>query len=185
MWSVATGSLRALFFILYIFNCVFDWYDFRSLHLCNLFRFVITPWACFSSSYWNCAVSPVRSSRLLQFTLVLLKYLNNVWLENIFTRCIYLLAFMEIAFFSLQISSYSWHSRQAPEGGCWRTLSYVERCSSLAWRERLAPHKACPAEGALAGINDLCAHHGVSTHYYCSLRVSRNIFLNILWLAGR
>ena len=25
-----------------------------------------------------------------------------------------------------------------------------------------------PAEGALAGINDLCAHHGVSTHYYCS-----------------
>ena len=25
-----------------------------------------------------------------------------------------------------------------------------------------------PAEGALAGINDLCEHHGVSTHYYCS-----------------
>ena len=36
-----------------------------------------------------------------------------------------------------------------------------------------------PAEGEdpLAGINDLCAHHGVSTHYYCSgsVRVSRNI----------
>ena len=25
-----------------------------------------------------------------------------------------------------------------------------------------------PAEDPLAGINDLCAHHGVSTHYYCS-----------------
>ena len=41
-----------------------------------------------------------------------------------------------------------------------------------------------PAEDPLAGINDLCAHHGVSTHYYCS-GVSRNILGaggHILWL---
>ena len=29
------GSLRTLFFTLYIFNWVFDWYNFCSLHLCN------------------------------------------------------------------------------------------------------------------------------------------------------
>ena len=44
-----------------------------------------------------------------------------------------------------------------------------------------------PAEDPLAGINDLCAHHGVTTHYYCSgsLGVSRNILGaggHILWL---
>ena len=30
------------------------------------------------------------------------------------------------------------------------------------------PTRHVPAEDPLAGINGLCAHHGVSTHYYCS-----------------
>ena len=36
------------------------------------------------------------------------------------------------------------------------------------WDDRRGWLHTRHAEDPLAGINDLCAHHGVSTHYYCS-----------------
>ena len=115
-----------------------------------------------------------------------------MWPENIFTRCIYLLAFMEIAFFHYRfhhiLGIQDKHLRVDAEGHC---HICVERCNWDDGRGWLyTRHVPAEGEDPLAGINDLCAHHGVSTHYYCSgsLRVSRNILGaggHILWLGGR
>ena len=89
-----------------------------------------------------------------------------MWPENIFTRCIYLLAFTEIAF-----SHYRFHHiqdkhlRVDAEGHCHVLKGVADWDDGRGWLYT----RHVPAEGALAGIHPLlCAHHGVSTHYYCS-----------------
>ena len=90
-----------------------------------------------------------------------------MWPENISTRCIYLLHSWKLHF-----SHYRFHHihgiqdkhlRVDAEGHC---HICVERCGcdGRGWLHT----RHVPAEDPLAGINDLCAHHGVSTHYYCS-----------------
>ena len=94
-----------------------------------------------------------------------------MWPENIFTCCIYLLAFIEIAF-----SHYRFHHihgiqdkhlRVDAEGHCDVLEGVAHWYDGRGWLTWLHTRHV-PAEDPLAGINDLCAHHGVSIHYCCS-----------------
>ena len=91
-----------------------------------------------------------------------------MWPENIFTRCIYLHAFMEIAF-----SHYRFHHihgiqgkhlRVDAEGHCHVLKDVAHWDDGRDWLHT----RHVPAEDPLAGINDLLCALGVSTHYYCS-----------------
>ena len=93
---------------------------------------------------------------------------------------------MEISFISLQIYGIQdKHLRVDAEGHC-HLLKGVAVTGEVGSTQGMSLLK----EKILWLVTSICAHHGVSTHYYCSgsLGVSRNILGaggHILWLGGR